>query len=87
MAIIVLSAEPTLLYLLGEPKDPVAVWKKLSDNFLKKTWANKLALRRRLFKESESVQEHSKKTGRLKLAIWSETPSSGCHYGLLKWRA
>ena len=48
LAIIVLSVDPSLLYLLGDPNDPVAVWKKLSDQFQKRTWANKLALRRRL---------------------------------------
>ena len=31
LAHIVLSVNPTLLYLLGDPDDPVAVWKKLSD--------------------------------------------------------
>ena len=39
LAIIVLSVEPSLLYLLGEPDDPVVVWKKLLDQFQKKTWA------------------------------------------------
>ena len=29
LAIIVLSVDPSLLYLLGDPEDPVAVWKKL----------------------------------------------------------
>ena len=65
LAIIVLSVEPTLLYLLGDPEDPVAVWKKLSDQFQRKTWANKLELRRRLYalrlKEGNSVQEHIRK--------------------------
>ena len=28
---IVLSVNPTLLYMLGDPEDPVAAWKKLSD--------------------------------------------------------
>ena len=64
MAIIVLSVEPTLLYLLGDPDDLVAVWKKLCDHFQKKTWANKLELRRRLYslklKEGDSVQENIK---------------------------
>ena len=46
LAIIVLSVEPSLLYLIGDPEDPVAVWKKLRDQFQKKTWANKLELRR-----------------------------------------
>ena len=45
LAIIVLSVDPSLLYLLGDPEDPVGVWKKLSDQFQKKTWANKLSLR------------------------------------------
>ena len=48
LAIIVLSVDPLLLFLLGDPEDPVAVWKKLSEQFQKKTWANKLSLRRRL---------------------------------------
>ena len=48
LATIVLSLEPLLLYLIGDPDDPGVVWKKLADQFQKKTWANKLALRRRL---------------------------------------
>ena len=64
LAIIVLSVDPSLLYLLGEPEDPGTVWKKLADQFQKKTWSNKLALRRRLnnrrLKEGESVQKHVK---------------------------
>ena len=64
LATIVLAVEPSLLYLLGDPQDPVVVWKKLCDQFQKKTWANKLSLRRRLYglklKENESVQEHIK---------------------------
>ena len=65
LAIIVLSVEPSLLYLLGDPNDPVTVWNKLSSQFQKKTWADKLQLRRRLytltFKEGGSVREHIKK--------------------------
>ena len=64
LAIIVLSVEPTLLYLLGDPQDPVIVWNKLADQFQKKTWANKLALRRKLYSlrltETQSVQHHIK---------------------------
>ena len=30
LATIVLSVQPSLLYLLGDPEDPVAVWKKFS---------------------------------------------------------
>ena len=48
LAIIVLSIDPSLLYLLGDPNDPTAVWERLSTQFQKKTWDNKLALRRRL---------------------------------------
>ena len=40
------------------------MWKKLSDQFQKKTWANKLALRRKLYslrlREGDAVQEHIK---------------------------
>ena len=45
LATIVLSVDPSLLYLIGDPEDPVVVWKKLSDQFQKRTWANKLVLR------------------------------------------
>ena len=44
LATIVLAVEPSLLYLIGDPEDPVVVWKRLQDQFQKKTWANKLAL-------------------------------------------
>ena len=64
LATIVLAVEPSLLYLIGDPENPVEVWKKLQDQFQKKTWANRLALRRRLhslrLKDGESVQEHIK---------------------------
>ena len=64
LATIVLSVQPSLLYLLGDPEDPVAVWKKLMDQFQKRTWANKLKLRRKhhslRLKEGESVQMHVK---------------------------
>ena len=58
------SIDPSLLYLIGDPTDPTVVWKRLSTQFQKKMWANKLALRRRLhslrLKEGQSVQEHVK---------------------------
>ena len=64
LALIVLSMEPSLLYLIGDPEDPVKVWEKLSDTFQKKTWANKLEFRRKLYtlrlKDGGSVQEHIK---------------------------
>ena len=37
LAIIVLSMEPSLLYLIGDPKDPVVVWEQLKDQFQKRT--------------------------------------------------
>ena len=49
LAIIVLSVQPSLLYLLGTPEDPVEVWRKLANQFQKKSWANKLKLRRKLY--------------------------------------
>ena len=50
--------------MLGNPEDPIVVWKKLRYQFQKKTWANRLALRRKLhtlqLKDGESVQDHIK---------------------------
>lgn len=64
LALVVLAVEPSLLYLLGDPVDPSTVWKKLEEQFQRKTWANKLHLRRKLFslklKEGASVNEHVK---------------------------
>ena len=65
LAMIVLSVDPTLLYLLGpDPQNPAVVWKKLADQFQKKTWANKLALQRKLYnlklKDGQSMQKHVK---------------------------
>ena len=64
LATIVLSVDPSLLYLLGTPEDPVKVWQKLESQFQKKTWANKLELRRKLYslrlKEGDSVHSHVK---------------------------
>ena len=53
------------MYLLGtDPKDPTEVWQLLCDQFQKRTWANKLALRRKLnsmkMKRKGSVQKHMK---------------------------
>ena len=62
LANIVLGVSTNLLYLIPNPKDPEEVWDKLCNQFQKKTWANKLALRRRLYglrlKDQESVQRH-----------------------------
>ena len=47
--IIVLDTDPSLLYLIGDPEDPAKVWTKVSEQFQKKMWANKLSLRKKLF--------------------------------------
>ena len=65
LATIVLSVDPTLLYLLGpDPKNAAVVWKKLAGQFQKKTWANKLVLRRKLYnlklKDGEPMQKYVK---------------------------
>ena len=61
LATIALSIEHSLFYLLGpDPDDPAEVWKKLANQFQKKSWAKKLALRRKLhalqLKEGQSIQ-------------------------------
>ncbi len=64
LAIVVLAVDPSLLYLLGDPENPQTVWRKLEEQFQRKTWSNKLQLRRRLFslelKDGGSVSEHIK---------------------------
>ena len=64
LATVVLSVDPCLLYLIGDPVDPVAVWKKLEEQFQKKSWINRLNLRRKLhslrLKDGESVEDHIK---------------------------
>ena len=62
LAIVVLSVEPSLFYLLEEPQNPVIVWNKLAAQFQKKPRANKLAVQRKLYslllKEIQSVLQH-----------------------------
>ena len=77
---IVLSVDPTLLFLLGpDPKTPAVVLKKLADQFQKKTWPNKLALRRKLYnlklKDGQSIQKHVKMLTKIfdELSIISDT--------------
>jgi hypothetical protein len=64
LATIVLGIEPSLLYLVGDPHDPALLWTQLSEIFQKKTWANKLALRRKLhnlkLNDDEPVKDHIK---------------------------
>ena len=60
LAMIVLTIDPSLLYLIGDPVDPAAVWNKLSGQFQKKTWVNKLSLRKKLLSmklsDSKSIE-------------------------------
>ena len=78
LATIILAVEPSLLYLLGNPEDPVAVWKRLSGQFQKKTWANKLNFRKKLFtmklSDSGSMKEYIRKMTEIfhELAVISE---------------
>ena len=64
LAAIVLAIEPRLLYIIGEPQEPSEVWKKLTNTFQRKSWANKLRLRRKLYnlklKEGDNMQDHLK---------------------------
>ena len=60
-----LPIDPSLLYLIGEPDDPRRVWTKLTEQFMKKSWGNKLELRRKLYSlrltERGSVQKQIRK--------------------------
>ncbi|KAF2356377.1 hypothetical protein FHG87_012868 [Trinorchestia longiramus] len=49
LATIVLGVDQRQLYLLGDPTDPVEVWRKLQNTFQKKSWANKFRLKKKLF--------------------------------------
>ena len=64
LAMIVLSIEPKLLYLIGDPTDPHVVWDKLSSIFQAKSWSNKLRLKRSLYnlrlEPTGNLQEHLK---------------------------
>ena len=81
LATVVLSVDTSLLYLVGNPEDPVVVWKKLADQFEKKTWATRLDLRRKLhslrLKDGDSAQEHIKVMTELfdSLSVAGETVS------------
>ena len=49
LAIIVLSVDLSQMYLLGDPQDPAEVWKKLEEQFQRKSWINKRELRKKLY--------------------------------------
>ena len=62
LSTIVLALDTTLLYLLDDPEDPAVVWKILEDQYQKKSWANRLRLRRKLYSlkvdEDQPIQKH-----------------------------
>ena len=64
LALIGLTLDPSLLYLIGNEDDPCKVWETLEGQFQRKTWANKLQLRKKLItlklKEGGSVNDHIK---------------------------
>ena len=64
LATIVLAVDPKLLYIIGDPEEPAACWKKIEDTFQKKTWSNKLRLRKKLYglklADSGNLQDHLK---------------------------
>ena len=64
LALIGLTLDPSLLYLIDNEDDPCKVWETLEGQFQRKTWANKLQLRKKLItlmlKEGGSVNDHIK---------------------------
>ena len=64
LSIIVMAIEPKLLYIIGEPEDPKVVYDKLCSVFQKKTWANKMRLRKKLYSlkldHETSIHQHLK---------------------------
>lgn len=64
LAIIVLSLDTSILYLIGDPSDPKTVWDLLEKQYQKKSWVNKLELRRKLYSlrlnEGDSANDHIK---------------------------
>ena len=85
LATTVLSVDTALLYLISHPEDPAVVWKKLADQFEKKTWATRLDLPRKLhsikLKDGDPAQEHIKTMTELfdALAVAGETVSGEDH--------
>ena len=53
LAIIVLSVDLSQMYLLGDPQDPAEVWKKLEEQFQRKSWINKRAKEEAILDETE----------------------------------
>lgn len=49
LSILVLAISPSLLYLIGDPEDPVEVWIKLESHFQRNSWVNQFLLRKKLY--------------------------------------
>ena len=81
LATVVLSVDPSILYIIGNPEDPVVVWKKIANQYEKRTWARRLDLRRKLhsmkFKEGIFTQAQVKEMTELfdLLSVAAETVS------------
>ena len=64
LSTIVLAIHPSLLYLIGDPDDPAAVWTKLENHYQKPSWGNQFAIRKKLYSmkmsEATPVAEHVK---------------------------
>ena len=86
LANIVLSVDISLLYLINDPTDPVAVWGKLAGQFKKKTWETRLNLPSKLYalqmKDGESAQTHIKVMSELfdsLICCWRNCFRGGSH--------
>ena len=44
LATIILAVDLSLLYLIGKPENPIVIWKKLANQYVKKGWATRLDL-------------------------------------------
>ena len=64
LALIGLTVDPSLLYLIGNEDHPCKVWETLQGQFQHKTWSNKLQFRKKLItlklKEGGSMNAHVK---------------------------
>ena len=49
LSIIMISISPSLLYLVGDPENPVTVWGKLESHFQRSSWVNQFVLRKKLY--------------------------------------
>ncbi|KAF2349144.1 hypothetical protein FHG87_020101 [Trinorchestia longiramus] len=58
------NEDQSQLYLLGDPTDPVEIWRNLQNTFQKKSWANKFRLKKKLFnikmESGQNLQDHLK---------------------------